>query len=672
MPDNDRTRLPEDSNRSNLLIPGQDFGQYKVVRLLGRGGMGEVYEVEHSVLHKSYALKVIRPEVLNRPTAAERFKREAQVMSHLEHPNIVAVDEFGETEGHTWLRMPLLGKYVDQDGRLLQSLEDRMSGDRVLPEAEVLHYLEQILSALDYAHAKGAVHRDIKPSNILFDQTGGLKIADFGLVHMAGEEWLHSQVQLTVAQSMAQPADIDTTRLESGDSGKGTSTQALLGTFEYMAPEQKKGGAADARSDLYAVGLMAFRMLTGESVPGFKGPSRINPELPADWDDWVERAMESRPEARFASAAEMLEALPADDAVGAEEFEDGSRVVAPEEAILQKPEVLSEPEVLPNAEEDDEPVEVVGTGDRGSSGRRWLVLIVLLLSGGAGVYFLAPVGTTPSQALVTPANPISRETTVSKPVQPVAVQQEPVLKTQNVASPESGRDLAVDLGGVEAIKLKWIGPGSFQMGSNDGNSNEKPVHRVTLTKGYWLGETELTQGQWQSVMGNNPSNFKGSNLPVEKVSWEDAMEFCRKLTERERAAGRLPAGLSYTLPTEAQWEYACRAGTTGAYAEDLDAMAWYEKNSGSKTHPVGTKRANGWGLYDMHGNVWEWCSDWYGDYPSGSVVDPAGANSGSFRGFRGGCWFDGAGSCRSAYRFRITPGRRSYILGFRLALTVNH
>ena len=208
--------------------------------------------------------------------------------------------------------------------------------------------------------------------------------------------------------------------------------------------------------------------------------------------------------------------------------------------------------------------------------------------------------------------------------------------------------------------------GTFSMGSTRGGSREQPVRLVTLSP-FWLAKTEVTQAQWEAVMGSNPSYFKGGQLPVENVSWDDTMEFCRKLTERERQAGRLPAGTIYTLPTEAQWEYACRAGTTEDYAGGLDAMAWYGKNSGVTTHAVGTMRANAWGLHDMHGNVWEWCLDWYGPYLGGRVTDPKGVPLGSNRVIRGGCWSIGAYGARSANRNFNVPGNRYDGIGFRPA-----
>jgi formylglycine-generating enzyme required for sulfatase activity len=191
--------------------------------------------------------------------------------------------------------------------------------------------------------------------------------------------------------------------------------------------------------------------------------------------------------------------------------------------------------------------------------------------------------------------------------------------------------------GLQMVQLR---PGSFAMGSGSGDSDERPVTTVKISQSYWLGKYEVTQAEWAAVMKSAPSAFKGERRPVENVSWEDAVQFCRVLTERERQAGRLPAGYAYQLPTEAEWEYACRAGTAGDYAGTgvLGDMGWYDANSGSTTHPVGEKRANAWGLHDMHGNVWEWCADWYGSYPGGSVSDPRGADSGSNRVSRGGGW----------------------------------
>jgi formylglycine-generating enzyme required for sulfatase activity len=219
------------------------------------------------------------------------------------------------------------------------------------------------------------------------------------------------------------------------------------------------------------------------------------------------------------------------------------------------------------------------------------------------------------------------------------------------------------------LQMMPIRPGTFALGSEKGNSIERPVTQVTITGPYWLGRNEVTQSQFEAIMKRNPATFKGKDRPVEQVSWDDAMEFCRKLTERERAAGSLPAGYAYTLPTEAQWEYACRAGTTADHAGSLEDMGWYDANSAKQTHPVGEKQPNAWGLCDMHGNVWEWCRDWYGSYPGGSVQDYTGPASGTTRVFRGGSWNGGAALCRSAFRNSGKPDLRNNRLGFRIALT---
>ena len=219
------------------------------------------------------------------------------------------------------------------------------------------------------------------------------------------------------------------------------------------------------------------------------------------------------------------------------------------------------------------------------------------------------------------------------------------------------------------LELIYISPGSFRMGSTDGPKDERPVMQVAISRAYWLGKTEITQEQWSAIMRDAPSRFKGGDLPVEQVSWNDALEFCRRLTEREQAAGRLPQGFVYTLPTEAQWEYACRAGSTGDYAGKLNAMAWYSDNSGGQTHPVGKKRPNPWGLHDMHGNVWEWCLDSYAVYIGGSVTDPIQRIATQKCVRRGGGWGSIPLFCRSAYRSNLGPNDRFAIVGFRVALS---
>ena len=205
--------------------------------------------------------------------------------------------------------------------------------------------------------------------------------------------------------------------------------------------------------------------------------------------------------------------------------------------------------------------------------------------------------------------------------------------------------------------------------SEEGRDSDEIQHEVVLSQGFFMAETECTQSQWEMVMGSNPSKFKGANRPVEEVSWADAVEYCRKLTVKQRGEGILPVGWEWRLPTESEWEYAARAGTTGPRYGELDAIGWHDGNSGSETHPVKQKAANVWGLHNMIGNVWEWCSDWSEGYPTGSVTNPTGPKSGSFRVLRGGCWFNDAGGARSAYRFRLDPGYRRYDLGFRPALS---
>jgi formylglycine-generating enzyme required for sulfatase activity len=230
-----------------------------------------------------------------------------------------------------------------------------------------------------------------------------------------------------------------------------------------------------------------------------------------------------------------------------------------------------------------------------------------------------------------------------------------------------GRMLEVILGEEEVQQFCFVPAGSFLMGSSAheaGRDSHENQVRVTVSQSFWLARTEVTQAQWRVLMGGNPSSFKGANLPVESVSWHDAMGFVGKLN----ASGLLPAGWKCVLPTEAQWEHACRAGQTGLYSGgSLDEVGWYSGNSQRQTHEVGARKPNLWGLHDMHGNVSEWCADWYGSELSGGV-DPQGSVWGMLRIRRGGSWGDGASNCRSAHRGRLHPDVILSLVGFRPAL----
>jgi formylglycine-generating enzyme required for sulfatase activity len=251
---------------------------------------------------------------------------------------------------------------------------------------------------------------------------------------------------------------------------------------------------------------------------------------------------------------------------------------------------------------------------------------------------------------------------------------------------QAGEVWLADLGGKATMEMVWCPPGKFLMGSPatemDRVEDEVLQHEVTLTQGFWLGKYEVTQRQWQAIMGDNPSWFHPKeivrwqfwkwqvpvwrkdflvnrwSLPVECVSWDDCQEFCQK------------AGPGFRLPTVAEWEYACRAGSTGPYGGTgvLDEMGWYRDNSGGKPHPIGRKRPNAWGLHDMHGNVWEWCQDWDGDYPTGAETDPTGPATGAARVRRGGGWSDYDLFCRAAFQFSFLPDRKCGFQGFRVVL----
>ena len=253
----------------------------------------------------------------------------------------------------------------------------------------------------------------------------------------------------------------------------------------------------------------------------------------------------------------------------------------------------------------------------------------------------------------------------------VATAAEPKEAADKAKSPP--KELTVDLGKGVKLEMVLIPAGEFIMGSQNEEreaSGESPQHRVRMAKPFYLGKHLVTQEQWRVLMGNNPSDFEGPRNPVSQVSWDSCQAFLTMLNEK----GLSPRGMSFRLPTEAQWEYACRAGSTTRYCfgdkeSELGEYGWYSENSGGKPHPIGGKTANAWGLYDMHGNMCEWCADWYdaGYYSKSPKYDPTGAAIGSDRVVRGGHWNYGASECRSAGRLGYAP--RIPFVGFRVALT---
>ena len=299
-----------------------------------------------------------------------------------------------------------------------------------------------------------------------------------------------------------------------------------------------------------------------------------------------------------------------------------------------------------------------GGGGFGSS----LVAIAIVIA--VGWYFFAPPGSFEKLLKTTSQD----QGSISGPT--------PTSDADNSVQQKADYDNDnIDLGGGVTMQFVLIHPGSFQMGSENGQVDEEPVHKVTITKPFYLGRYLVTQEQWERVMGSNPSHFKDPKRPVEEVSWYDCQKFLTKLNEKA-------PGHNFRLPTEAEWEYAARAGSTtedsfGYDASPLDECAWYTENAGWGTHPVGEKKPNTWDLFDMHGNVWEWCADWYcaptatdnyRGYPPGDQTDPLGPSTGSGRVVRGGSWYQvAAEDMRSASRSNAAPESFNFDLGLRCA-----
>ena len=631
--------------RENILFADR----YRLLRLLGRGGFSEVWLASDEKTGLRVAVKVYAPGSGLDEDGVRLFTEELSIVYNLNHSNLLKPHHFDECGGCPYLVLPYCERGSSQ----------RLIGK--LTEEEAWRFLHDVSAGLEYLHAKEppVIHQDIKPDNVLLDASGTFMITDFGI---------STRARSTLRRSVSHAE-------HSG------------GTMEYMGPERFGEKPAPIKaSDIWSLGATLFELLTG-SVPFVQlgGILQMNGALlPAIEGPWSERLKE------VVKACLSKDPWDRPTAHALREYvESFWRGENPE---LKK---TGEGQYL-------RPQEVPAVPQR--SYWKWIgfVCILLICGVGIGYYFSRPVESgigipkvegevrqteerrilneneeRPQREEESVHQPAERE--VLKPTKGQVARNGLLINWSSSVTPKQKEVLSRLVGNMVQVK-----GGRFQMGGtpeqgSDAYNNEKPVHEVTLSD-YYMGKYEVRQSEWEAVMGNNPSRFKGADLPVEQVSWEDCHEFI----------GRLNAltGLSFKLPTEAQWEYAARGGNLSkgykySGSNNLGEVGWYWENSGDRvltgewkikkvdrnhcrTHRVGEKQPNELGLYDMSGNVYEWCEDWYGNYSSDSQRDPLGATSGSGRVSRGGSWLYEVRFCRVSFRYYFAPDYRFINLGFRL------
>lgn len=578
------------------------IGPYELTRKLGEGAFGEVWLARDSSGSSAREAAVKIP--LKSDIDLDALLQEATLWARATgHANVL-----GFLAARVFDGQAVLVSEFAPDGSLKDWLHRH--GGRAPSIATAVEMTLGILAGLEHLHARNIIHRDIKPDNVLLlDQMP--RLADFGI----------SRVLKTTDRS-----------------------SITAGTPPYMAPEAFSR-IRNQQTDLWSVGVILYQMLNGqlpfdgEDIAEIYGAVRNeDPKpLPSDVPAWlrqvVAKALAKEPALRYQTAAEMRAILTSQrlTLIG-EKIQappDGETAATAPQAFERGTTAIAQPQ--PNHEPvAAESAHSVNTPTAGKS-RRWAILSAEL----AFVIVLAVF-----LVMKLPA--------ISQKVSGWLGGKPPL--------PDWGEAFTENLNGVK-LEMVHVPGGEFLMGSPEEEAersrDESPQHRVTVPALY-IGKYEVTQAQWKTVMGSNPSNPRGGDLPVESVSWEDAKAFCKKLSGMTHK--------TYRLPSEAEWEYACRAGTTGAYASDVDTMAWYTKNSGGKAHPVGEKQPNAFKLYDMHGNVWEWCEDVYHDSFGGRNGDPPGDGSAWLKGgdqsnriLRGGAWRFASRYARSANRGRGLP-----------------
>jgi formylglycine-generating enzyme required for sulfatase activity len=701
--------------------------RYEIIRPIGQGGMGTVYLAKDQRLGNTVALK---ESIFNDEKMVAAFEHEARLLAGLRHTALPKVsDHFSEGESKFLVMEYIAGNDLGEilDKRRLRL--EPIGTPKPFEVEEVLGWAEQLLDALDYLHTRQSpiIHRDIKPQNLKLAERNQIILLDFGLAK-------GSAFQMTRA----------------------ATSKSIFGYTPAYAPiEQIQGSGTDPRSDLYSLAATLYHLMTGIEPPdalnranaflgGEKDPLRsaneLNPKITVKIAEVLSLSMSQHKNLRPESAKAMLkllrEARNVTQLTGQKTVADAPTVkmntpeppnsTVPYQAPpppqndpyppqnyqnnpYPPPQFQSDPYAAPQypgnsyppmtvpgrvATNPNPPQAMMTTpppnythhsqvGPKRSGAKIWLgvLAVVIVLSGCvvAAVYIiqqrnqktLPPPPTKNSQTYLPPENIANRNAANSN--------------TAAVANPAT--EVIKSL--TSAQNFARIPSGEFRMGTDDHGDNNDVPHPVKITRPFEMGKYEITQVQWQAVMGANPSFNKGDNLPVENVSWEDAQAFIDKLNE-------LKDGYLYRLPTEAEWEYAARAGGKAEEKTDLDNLAWTGNNSGLKyldtadiyvndnpnyrkrliangnqSHLVGQKKPNKWGLYDMQGNVWEWCQDWYNaDYYLGSSEDnPKGPESGTQKVNRGGSWYSQPDRCQTVNRSKDEPDKKLFHLGFRIVRT---
>ncbi len=612
---------------------------YAIDGILGAGAFGVVLKCRNTISfdddgnEEVCAVKTFRETDLDRPL--KDIFGEANMLKAVHHDGIIRVLDHGFADVDGQARPFLAMEYFPG-----VTLEDHLARHGKLSLADFLAVFGRIAAALHAAHTgrRVVIHRDLKPANVMVLRADGawvVKVIDFGL---------------------AVKSAVRTTSLSVPHSLRATRDKSVAGTIKYAAPEQlgEKAFPVGPWSDVFAFGKTALEALLGTVQPTPKHWKQLPESLSDALARCVDEEFDARNpnEGRYHGFGPILAALAA-----------GERRVVSAPVI---PAPLPPATPVAPAKPASPPADTVKLAPKVEVEVVIPQVPVIPPSEPVMWRIVCPNAACVASLKFKPAD-AGKSGTCNKCKTRLVLPKawgEPAVRSM-----QAGDKHEITLPGGVTMAFAWCPRGTFLMGSpasEEERQNDEQQHEVTLTKGFWMGIHPVTQAQYQAVMGKNPSHFKGDTLPVEQVSWDDAVAYCVALKGK--------TGIELRLPTEAEWEYACRAGTTTEYHSGdgegaLMAVGWFSGNGGAETHPVGQLKANEWGLHDMHGNVWDWCADWCdeGYYAKSPKEDSTGPESGSFRVSRGGSWFRNSRRCRAACRNGYAPGVRGNDLGFRLA-----